>query len=190
MRGENISISDCVSRVIGSSPHARGKHSRGIFQADRNGLIPACAGKTSMRFILTQTVRAHPRMRGENLHGPLCLPAFRGSSPHARGKQLPQSRPHSLFGLIPACAGKTACWGQRVARAWAHPRMRGENQCPQKMGHTTRGSSPHARGKQSSASPVAPVARLIPACAGKTSWWHSVARGVRAHPRMRGENSR
>ena len=46
-------------------------------------------------------------MRGEN-----CLLAFYqvtgvGSSPHARGKQQKLNNVAHVFGLIPACAGKT-----------------------------------------------------------------------------------
>ena len=67
--------------------------------------------------------------------------------------------------------------------------MRGENRRRFRPSDFTLGSSPHARGKQSIKTPGACMARLIPACAGKTPWGR-VGHAIRwAHPRMRGENA-
>ena len=66
--------------------------------------------------------------------------------------------------------------------------MRGEHGAMADATATVTGSSPHARGTQRAASPIATAARIIPACAGNTrrdgrrrSWGSD-------HPRMRGEH--
>ena len=91
------------------------------------GLIPACAGKTSNRAIIPLWELAHPRMRGENdLIGTLEV-AELGSSPHARGKLAKAIAIISPRRLIPACAGKTSSPMRQKLKLEAHPRMRGEN---------------------------------------------------------------
>ena len=55
MRGEKSSIYDKYDRIVGSSPHARGKDIR-IFRACVIvRIIPACAGK-SVTHVATHTV--------------------------------------------------------------------------------------------------------------------------------------
>ena len=86
MRGENVAEDGTDAAVEGSSPHARGKpvtdmlmklgagsspHARGKpitnpSQVIVERLIPACAGKTSVRVPGSLLAKAHPRMRGEN----------------------------------------------------------------------------------------------------------------------------
>ena len=107
MRGENVELYECRQGGYGSSPHARGKHARGLFQADRNGLIPACAGKTARQRAALVPRKAHPRMRGENYATWSPIPRGPGSSPHARGKLWTPESVNDVWGLIPACAGKT-----------------------------------------------------------------------------------
>ena len=70
----------------------------------------------------------------------------------------------------------------------AHPRSRGENQGLRRPGSGREGSSPLTRGKhQLTVSPGWEI-RLIPAHAGKTGGRVAGLRGLRAHPRSRGEN--
>ena len=109
MRGENAATVLGHSPAQGSSPHARGKL-RGIVGSIRPvGLIPACAGKTTLNDGDGFVVGAHPRMRGENHSEVGAVLAGRGSSPHARGKPLGCVPIPERGGLIPACAGKTHC---------------------------------------------------------------------------------
>ena len=115
-----------------------------------------------------QTIRAHPRSRGENGQGHHERPPFGGSSPLTRGK-LTNSR-YTLVtpGLIPAHAGKTPgrqcpCPYQR-----AHPRSRGENRALDTLNMCQ--------------------VWLIPAHAGKTRRGWMISGCHRAHPRSRGEN--
>ena len=109
MRGENIVVCICQSLRLGSSPHARGKpvvHPGGFMG---HGLIPACAGKTTLSTTGASLRSAHPRMRGENDHQRRLGSARAGSSPHARGKRIPALSLTRRIRLIPACAGKTSC---------------------------------------------------------------------------------
>ena len=107
MRGENEQKKHSISAPVGSSPHARGKHSFAEALAATLRLIPACAGKTEPKDVLKDLLT--------------------GSSPHARGKRLGGGLRFSLQGLIPACAGKTCLVSGTAQRERAHPRMRGEN---------------------------------------------------------------
>ena len=53
-------------KVAGSSPLTRGKLDTVIRETNREGLIPAHAGKTVNREVKYFAGRAHPRSRGEN----------------------------------------------------------------------------------------------------------------------------
>ena len=72
----------------------------------------------------------------------------------------------------------------------AHPRVCGENYTENAPVRSSAGSSPRVRGKLVAADLNKVAARLIPACAGKTSSWAWAARPMTAHPRVCGENSR
>ena len=76
--------------------------------------------------------------------------------------------------------------GQRSAAA--HPRSRGENVHCQQLPDIPAGSSPLTRGKRAGPVPRPPLARLIPAHAGKTPVTVRVMDLISAHPRSRGEN--
>ena len=127
MRGENEIREIFERQQVGSSPHARGKPKRRLAICLHDGLIPACAGKTSSIEVTGSCRRAHPRMRGENFSSRNHLCGQSGSSPHARGKLGAWDKRHSRGRLIPACAGKTLAVGLRDLCVGAHPRMRGEN---------------------------------------------------------------
>ena len=68
MRGEHIANVDGGPDMQGSSPHARGTHPLAGHTRQIIGIIPACAGNTSMSKSTRTTNRDHPRMRGEHLH--------------------------------------------------------------------------------------------------------------------------
>ena len=72
-------------------------------------------------------------------------------------------------GLIPACAGKTISTGSQAHARSAHPRVCGENALDWLAHAETAGSSPRVRGKQLTPEEGRAMARLIPACAGKTT---------------------
>ena len=65
--GENTVFTDMEQLSKGSSPRVRGKLPRCFCQVVANGLIPACAGKTTLISSHSLSYRAHPRVCGENL---------------------------------------------------------------------------------------------------------------------------
>ena len=135
-----------------------------------------------------------------------------GSSPLARGTQVPTERRISDERLIPARAGNTSSTGGAKPQCSAHPRSRGEHvvhgrrqtsvlgSSPLARGTNTRkpclpdgltsGSSPLARGTPIATVPDVEVARLIPARAGNTRYSAHRLLAHTAHPRSRGEHCR
>ena len=127
-------------------------------------------------------------MRGEHIP---CLPictAMPGSSPHARGAQG-LTRPRvQVCGIIPAYAGSTCRPCRPASTRWDHPRMRGEHSASSTTYLPPAGLSPHARGAHIAFVAPAPVAGIIPACAGSTRPPRGATRRSWDHPRMRGEH--
>ena len=74
-------------------------------------------------------------------------------------------------------------------RAWAHPRVCGENSVAQRSAACRKGSSPRVRGKRRITGLHDRRAGLIPACAGKTVGGFRPALLAGAHPRVCGENA-
>ena len=66
-------------------------------------------------------------MRGEDLPCPGVRISSTGSSPHARGRRVRRYLFASVFGITPACAGKTLGDDSPVEKIGDHPRMRGED---------------------------------------------------------------
>ena len=111
-----------------------------------------------------------------------------GSSPLTRGKRRRRSRRLQAARLIPAHAGKTRGAGRVAPRPSAHPRSRGENTDTPPDVVAPIGSSPLTRGKHGVLSLGSWSGRLIPAHAGKTTYYARGACNRWAHPRSRGEN--
>ena len=65
-RGENGRASGRASSRLGSSPLTRGKLGGSLMPWQRQGLIPAHAGKTERTSNARDSRKAHPRSRGEN----------------------------------------------------------------------------------------------------------------------------
>ena len=174
--------------IVGSSPLTRGKRGGGCLADVGDRLIPAHAGKTKGKAIVSFDPGAHPRSRGENLLCEPAAPELVGSSPLTRGKRA-RGADHAERGrLIPAHAGKTFRRAGRCSSRRAHPRSRGENNFEINPGWQALGSSPLTRGKRSGEWNHLSASRLIPAHAGKTApMVESVSRSA-AHPRSRGEN--
>ena len=187
--GENKRCSFRLARPVGSSPRGRGKHPSADTARDGRGLIPAWAGKTRRAHSSAVSVRAHPRVGGENMASSLAFASSLGSSPRGRGKRDDLTRRDSPGRLIPAWAGKTqACFVLGVGGG-AHPRVGGENLNGdlEKLGGS--GSSPRGRGKRASLKDYRALTRLIPAWAGKTWKPRTGVASETAHPRVGGENA-
>ena len=91
----------------GSSPRVRGTHHTTNFRCTTQGIIPACAGNTTIQ--QTSAVR------------------HRGSSPRVRGTRGFVLRDACRVGIIPACAGNTAEFATWVQANRDHPRVCGEH---------------------------------------------------------------
>ena len=166
----------------------RGKLHNDVLNAIKNGLIPACAGKTAPTVSAGNAGRAHPRVCGENNSNNHVVDPDLGSSPRVRGKRYVMR--HNMFpkGLIPACAGKTQLPISLSTGRRAHPRVCGENEPAGRVGAGGEGSSPRVRGKREGFEVNGVIVGLIPACAGKTIFGVLVQGLVPAHPRVCGEN--
>ena len=166
----------------------RGKLCDPRLGTDRLRLIPACAGKTTYSPERCRELRAHPRVCGENIFIAVAPAVIAGSSPRVRGKPPGVGRAITVFGLIPACAGKTKNPRKPRAGLPAHPRVCGENLPTIIQAFLDAGSSPRVRGKPPDDHSGIFGCGLIPACAGKTRWEGRLNWRMRAHPRVCGEN--
>ena len=179
-----------ASRVVGSSPLARGKHGHGAAHLGEVGIIPACAGETGAGRPTGGARPDHPRLRGGNDGVPSPPGSHTGSSPLARGKRRRRHHLPGGSGIIPACAGETRPRGRPSRRGRDHPRLRGGNVGAALGVEPWEGSSPLARGKPHHAGQHADGPGIIPACAGETASSCDSRPWRRDHPRLRGGNGR
>ena len=168
MRGEKERTTPVHGGDLGSPPHARGKEHGFTPHTSGKGITPACAGKSPLRQSSRGTSRDHPRMRGEKRATDRLWYCCQGSPPHARGK-VPSGLAHSVLdGITPACAGKSCMAARDRAKAWDHPRMRGEKILAVHPSPGGMGSPPHARGKGPYSHQRHGKGGITPACAGKS----------------------
>ena len=85
-RGENVISPFAIASRKGSSPLTRGKPNLTTAMPAGMGLIPAHAGKTTIRKGSNPWTQAHPRSRGENTADDALTAQPAGSSPLTRGK--------------------------------------------------------------------------------------------------------
>ena len=128
--GENQPLALYGAGSEGSSPRVRGKLSPRFLEQKWGGLIPACAGKTTALRRRSALSRAHPRVCGENYWPWVWIASCGGSSPRVRGKHGTRCFGSPIWGLIPACAGKTGYRLGQGSSTRAHPRVCGENYFP------------------------------------------------------------
>ena len=153
---------------VGSSPHVRGARQACDDALQESGIIPACAGSTTVGKTKLLFIWDHPRMCGEHADGNKTIQGAKGSSPHVRGARHAIFVEFELDGIIPACAGSTPRHGSSPACRRDHPRMCGEHTKELAIGECTVGSSPHVRGARLTLSTQPPATGIIPACAGST----------------------
>ena len=187
--GENETEAGIEVAARGSSPRGRGKPASTPRAETSPGLIPAWAGKTRRRRRRARTLRAHPRVGGENPRTTRAPRTRTGSSPRGRGKRPLTNGFRVGGGLIPAWAGKTGGSAPAFGGAWAHPRVGGENGTASPQVMCAQGSSPRGRGKRGVVGWLGRAWGLIPAWAGKTSLCPPRSRKAPAHPRVGGENA-
>ena len=148
MRGELAKISENAFLISGSSPLARGTHPFIASGSSQYRFIPACAGNSLFIVFPDSSITVHPRLRGELGSFASSNIAIGGSSPLARGTQLPGEVKNERARFIPACAGNSRCNLCFHINQLVHPRLRGELSLPIRR--------------------VINNPRFIPACAGNS----------------------
>ena len=150
--------------------------------------IPARAGNTAPRPSTSRARSVHPRSRGEHPMMGHMSPSQIGSSPLARGTQVPRDRARIDPRFIPARAGNTRGQERASFRSPVHPRSRGEHAHRKMMDSLFSGSSPLARGTHLEDLRDGLLDRFIPARAGNTGSHCSMRAPRPVHPRSRGEH--
>ena len=91
------------------------------------GIIPAYAGSTPLTDLKSVGGGDHPRIRGEHRLSGLYTGDGQGSSPHTRGARRPERVGQVGRRIIPAYAGSTVDYRDRLMTLKDHPRIRGEH---------------------------------------------------------------
>ena len=170
----------------GSSPLARGLHSRAAGAPAGYRIIPARAGFTRGPEGGGAPGEDHPRSRGVY---PLCSRTpgpTAGSSPLARGLRGPIHSYSYSLGIIPARAGFTPLQSRPLTSRQDHPRSRGVYHGVDPRHPLVTGSSPLARGLHGAQHKTHPCIWIIPARAGFTWDGFSLLSILPDHPRSRG----
>ena len=165
----------------------RGKGERIRSGTLAQGITPACAGKSSLRWAAIQTHGDHPRVCGEKLEHCGLYRSALGSPPRVRGKDHRKPERNQRPGITPACAGKRHGSWRRVCSNGDHPRV-----CGEKLGIFTRsgallGSPPRVRGKVVWSRMFQHFIGITPACAGKRPCRTMLSCRPQDHPRVCGE---
>ena len=153
--------------LLGSPPRVRGKVHPFVAEVRPFGITPACAGKSGLYRGCRSPGRDHPRVCGEKTMIPQEFGASLGSPPRVRGKGLLFTPPVLIFGITPACAGKSL---RPTLSDWP-----------------AQGSPPRVRGKAFLQWCSRPGKGITPACAGKSCGCAAPAAARRDHPRVCGE---
>ena len=112
---------------------------------------------------------------------------FEGSSPHTRGALAAGSAEARPERIIPAYAGSTCHGATAGVSTRDHPRIRGEHVNAGDRVRIVAGSSPHTRGARSGVQRRRRSGRIIPAYAGSTIIFRSIAAfEVGSSPHTRG----
>ena len=165
-RGVYVRVALRVSRLLGSSPLARGLQAVLTARQWADGIIPARAGFTGTGMPSTSSRRDHPRSRG--VYSVAAAKTGAGDR------------------IIPARAGFTATSAEAWRRGADHPRSRGVYTMTTTRALRAAGSSPLARGLPARMGGGGAGRGIIPARAGFTGS-RPAAPGQRwDHPRSRG----
>ncbi len=152
------------------------------------GIIPAYAGNTRCRALLSARAWDHPRICGEHLKLGQRAKIGWGSSPHMRGTRSRSRTRRNEGGIIPAYAGNTLFESISADPSRDHPRICGEHRPAGLIRDGQQGSSPHMRGTRCDGRKTLVFAGIIPAYAGNTSLMIISHPRFEDHPRICGEH--
>ncbi len=146
----------------------RGTRANNANSAAKYRFIPAYAGNTSRLKYICLPTSVHPRVCGEHNYTYHVIANKCGSSPRMRGTQLHLSCDSKQVRFIPAYAGNTPFWREKLTHLSVHPRVCGEHlDCSLPVKDIV-GSSPRMRGTQHYSMVNPDIFRFIPAYAGNT----------------------
>ena len=107
MCGKDRMVALSLLCYAGSPPHVRERLVLLRLHKDRQGITPACAGKTLGVSTSKPDGEDHPRMCGKDILSENRLLIALGSPPHVRERRWNIQRLHLRTRITPACAGKT-----------------------------------------------------------------------------------
>ena len=146
LRGEHPQKHLDNTKLIDSSPLARGTLLILPFNPKPCRFIPSCEGNTASLRQLYPKTQIHPFLRGEHLDEYHQHKTTEDSSPLARGTQYTPHLPASAVRFIPSCEGNTQYRPAGQPNSRIHPLLRGEHNflsCPDSAASD---SSPLTRG--------------------------------------------
>ena len=152
----------------GSPPHVRERRYIQYTIHSTLRITPACAGRTSFRQSLCTSQRDHPRSRGKDAILNIITNELEGSPPLAREGHSEERFHTKEAGITPAFAGRTNCFKICVKFLQDHPRMCGKDICFCYFSTLFAGSPPHVREGPTYKKGARTMARITPACAGRT----------------------
>ena len=145
--GKNLKRHGSMQKLPGSPPRVREKHITFHEVVTHCGITPACAGKTFPLPIQTPLRQDHPRVCGKNRQAMKQMQGGPGSPPRVREKRPPIFRQFLVYGITPACAGKTVKDFKNLVRGRDHPRVCGKNLITTDCIDNVLGSPPRVREK-------------------------------------------
>ena len=92
---------------LGSPPRVRGKGPCYLGRVVREGITPACAGKSNLFRCGCLSYQDHPRVCGEKIPCRSSEKYHPGSPPRVRGKESEFTFEQAQLRITPACAGKS-----------------------------------------------------------------------------------
>ncbi len=145
-RGEHITATSTILTELGLSPLARGTHCAACCQLLIRRFIPAGAGNTGKKSLISPVCPVYPRWRGEHEVAIRVDHLVVGLSPLARGTRVCERRQAHDRRFIPAGAGNTMHAKALVIWKTVYPRWRGEHTHSVYFLWYSIGLSPLARG--------------------------------------------
>ena len=112
-----------------------------------HGITPAYAGKRMLVGEYPKPLWDHPRVCGEKFLKQVESLSYLGLPPRMRGKVHLTAYFFIIWGITPACAGKSCRRSVCSLRSRDHPRVCGEKQTDSYSWAFLRGSPPRVRGK-------------------------------------------
>ena len=187
--GEQWALTCAVTAHSGSSPRVRGAVAGAVAEGPGDGIIPACAGSSSLRHPAQSAAWDHPRACGEQPMFAFGCSVQSGSSPRVRGAGVDGVAHVLVCGIIPARAGSSALPFGDYMLEGDHPRACGEQTPRVELVDGWMGSSPRVRGAGCESRSDDYQCGIIPARAGSRCLQPCFFSLSRDHPRACGEQT-